>query len=483
MPPAPATRDLIGARTRPFRPVGDGSLQLLRTDGPWTAAEEVAAWLAAQPDLTDTVAISPTPLLDAELRRFGLPTTGCKESRGGGALLEVLPLVIGVGWSPADPRQVVELLELLETPVRKRVGRSLLRALGEWPAVGSADWDEALREGLEQIEDERDRGRVAERIEGIFRASADRRENHYPVSELRRRISVVQAWLRARREVSPGSDGDEGFSWSEALHQCASFEHLLDLAGLDSWTEAEIHRFLGEARGQLARETIHPAEAGIARVEAPGAIAGPARTIVWWGFDRETAPRPTRLPFSRVERNTLADAGIELPEPGREAQRLGSRWRRPLEQASEALLLVAPRMDEAGQESHPHPLWDEIRSAVDREGEAGHESLLVGRPLTAQGRSSLLRSARPLAPLPTAQRDWRVGAGSIHPRERESNTSAARLLGCSFRWVVQYGANLYGTERVEADVHPLPGRASHPDRPSAARRTRSGGREGAARGS
>ncbi len=46
----PARGDLGAARGGRFGPALDGSLQLLRPDGPWAAAEEVAAWLASQPD-------------------------------------------------------------------------------------------------------------------------------------------------------------------------------------------------------------------------------------------------------------------------------------------------------------------------------------------------------------------------------------------------------------------------------------------------
>ena len=98
-----ASGDLSGARDRGFQPSQDGSLQLLRSDGPWAAAVEVAAWLAARESTDGVVIVAPTPLLDSELRRFGLPATGACQTGGGSTLLEILPLVLALGWHPAAP--------------------------------------------------------------------------------------------------------------------------------------------------------------------------------------------------------------------------------------------------------------------------------------------------------------------------------------------------------------------------------------------
>ncbi|MDH3308700.1 MAG: hypothetical protein OEO77_14450, partial [Acidimicrobiia bacterium] len=130
------------------RAAGDGSLQLLRPYGPVGAAEEVAAWLGALPELAGTVVIGGDPVLDRALRDQGLPTAGAGWGRAPSALLQVLPLVLALGWEPADPQRAIELLTLPVCPVPFAVRRRLQDALREWPAVGSEVWDAGLAEGL-----------------------------------------------------------------------------------------------------------------------------------------------------------------------------------------------------------------------------------------------------------------------------------------------------------------------------------------------
>ncbi len=62
--------------------------------------------------------------------------------------------------------------------------------------------------------------------------------------------------------------------------------------------------------------------------------------------------------------------GIELPAPARLAAAQAQRWQRPLSQATHSLLLACPERDEAGDELHPHPLWDEVLARIGESGAA-----------------------------------------------------------------------------------------------------------------
>jgi hypothetical protein len=62
---------------------------------------------------------------------------------GGSTLLEILPLVLALGWKPASPEDAAALLGLPESPVPRGIRNRLRRALAQWPAVGSEAWCEA----------------------------------------------------------------------------------------------------------------------------------------------------------------------------------------------------------------------------------------------------------------------------------------------------------------------------------------------------
>ena len=155
LPLATSTGDLAAARDTGFAPHGDGSLRLLRPVGALAAAEEVAAWLASLPERERTVIVGGDPVLDAALRRHGLPTTGAEPSFRDGALLQVLRLALELVWSPQDPRRALELLSLPASPVPRGLRFGLINALSKWPAVDSDAWRTALAEGIEKLEADR----------------------------------------------------------------------------------------------------------------------------------------------------------------------------------------------------------------------------------------------------------------------------------------------------------------------------------------
>lgn len=204
--PAEAAGDLKAARIGGFRPRADGSLQLVRPVGPMAAAREVAAWLWGRGDLLDTVIIGGDALLDRELARFGLPALGAAGQPHDQTLLQVLPLVLEMGWSPPDPQRALELLSLPAGPVPRRVAWRLTRALQEWPAVGSERWQEELAQGLGGIEDADYRATVRARLEAVFAAGA--RQDGYPGAEIISRLELVDAWARGRMGLAGEDEKD-----------------------------------------------------------------------------------------------------------------------------------------------------------------------------------------------------------------------------------------------------------------------------------
>lgn len=438
--PAAAGGDLARAQTLAFRPEGDGALQLLRPHGPLQAAEEVAAWLAVRSALERTVIIAPDPVLDAALRRHGLPTTGSPRQAQDNALIQILPLVLALGWAPADPEQALGLLTLAEGPVPRRIAWRLARALHAEPAVDSDCWRETLRDGLAELASADERARVETRLRALLTAPVPR-GGAYPAAEVRRRLGELETWVRGRMTEAAV---DSLPAWTALLHAVGALRQLVEVSALAELTAPELERFIAGALEGDAPLPAFPAEAGLAAVQSPGAVAGPAACVVWWGFDLDSVPPLPVLPLTRAERRAFAAAGVVLPDAGDLAIAAATRWRRPLQQATEALLLVCPRTTADGGERYPHPLWDELEAEL--APGASLAALVRTTPVAAPAAER--RTARPL---PQPRRDWTVAPGTLRERARESPSSLAQLVGCSFKWAV---AKLGGVEAGETAALP-----------------------------
>lgn len=434
---APASGNLGAARATRFSPAeSDDSLQLLRALGALMAAEYVAAWLAGLSDLNSVVVVGGDRVLDAALSRHGLPTTGAPMEGSGNALLQLLPLVLSAAWSPPHPQRALELLTLPQSPVPRIVGRKLEEALHEWPAVGSTTWGEALSQGLAAIEEEEERARVANRLKILFNSSVPH-HGFYPVGEARRRVDMLVKWMHARQAYDKANKA----CWDAAIGQCAMLGRILDLTGLSEYSEPQIRRLVEDATEEASVVSEFPAQAGLAHVDLPDAIAGPAQCVVWWQFTHTSARTIDRLPLSRLELAALAEAGVEIPNPAQAAVAMAERWRRPLLQATEKLILVCPDRGFNGEPQYPHPLWDEIIANLADPSRPELAASLYRWELSPSGKCS--KKSRPLAAIPKPQRFWSPSR-DLEPREQESASSVGTLIGCPLNWVLHYLGRIRG---------------------------------------
>jgi ATP-dependent helicase/nuclease subunit B len=434
---APAKGNLLAAREKGFVPASrDDSLQFFEASGPLEAAERVAAWIAGLKDFSGVLIVGGDAVLDAALHRYGLPTTGGVNTTQDDTLLQVLPLVLAAGWAPPDPQRVLELLTLPRNPVPRGLARLLDRALHGCPAVGSETWNTAMQEGLAKIEDKEERARVAERMRVLF-ASPVPHKGKYPAAEVARRIAMLRTWLQGCRS---GEDADTA-PWDAAISQCTTVDHLIQRAQLKELGAAQLQRVVEDATAQVSGSSMFPAEAGLPRVHAPEAVAGPAECIIWWQFTDASVAGLSQLPFTRAEKDALAAAGVVLPDPASMAVARAARWRRPLLNATRRLILVCPERGPDGGTQNPHPLWDEILANLSDPSRPELAAVLKRRELAPASSRPIKR--RKLFPLPQAQREWHT-ALPIAPRGTESPSSAGTLLGCPLKWTLQYPGRIRG---------------------------------------
>jgi hypothetical protein len=230
---------------------------------------------------------------------------------------------------------------------------------------------------------------------------------------------------------------------------------MFEALGRATLNEPLLKRILDEAIRAIEPPPILPAQAGLAAVATPEAIIGPAKRIVWWNFSRNTVPPLTFPLLSCEEQSALASVGVVLPDSAILANSRASRWRRPLIHAEEQLVLICPAQDAAGNELHPHPLWDELLAASnDRAGN------LIGKKVL---HSYTLPCISPkLLALPQAQTSWRVPAGIITHRKKESPSSLETFLGCPLKWCLNYTAKIRGGHSATLpDLVPTLGSLAH----------------------
>ena len=445
-----AEGDLPVAQTGDDRHVAaDGSIQLVRPHGPLAAAEEAAAWLAHLPTIEGTVVIGADAVLDSALRRYGLPTLGAVELRDRDAALQILPLTLSLGWKPPDPEFVKEFLNLPLSPIPGRMRFRLLRALQEWPAVGSEVWKSELQEGLEEFDEDR-RRRIETRLATLFEPVAER-GHMYPCVSIRSRVEEVLSWSRARARADEGAVER---SCSLVISQCETLLGMIEASGLEYLRGPQVHRFVEEATLGLAPTPRFGAEAGLWSVERPGAVVGPARNVLWWSFRSGAAPVFSPPPLTPQERDDLRGVGVFLSDPRQVLLGFARRWRRPLEFAEENLFLVCPERHENGEDEHPHPLWDELLAST-----PGLDQVVVPAAISARE----IETYQPPSRRPPRPRlEWDVPVGLISKREVESPSSLDSQVGCPMRWSLMYQARLRaGRSRRLKEGFLLQGSLSH----------------------
>jgi ATP-dependent helicase/nuclease subunit B len=421
---AVAKGDLAGAKLGSFTPTGDGSLRLLQTPGPMSAAHEVAAWQCALDSLEGTVVISPAPVLDTALERFGLPTTGCSGATADDTLLQILPLVLKMAWQPPDPQKALDLLSLNVSPIPRGVRVRLASALQEWPAVGSQVWNRKLDEGLKAIPEKGRRQSIQERLQAIFGPCLSR--GSYPAKEIHQRVKVLMDWGRGRLGTA---EEDERPGWTAMLKQMENLTRLAQLCGLESLNAAQLRRAIHDSASEISLPPLSEAQAGVNIVKSPGSIVGPARRIIWWDFTLNGTNPPAPPPLTLAEKNELAEFGVALPEPGEEALLLSHSWRRPLQSAQKSLLMVCPARGDEGQEMFTHPVWDEIACS------AGDGKYLLSGPNL---KSCTAKEQRDSMTMPEPVTTWQGPLDTFNLRETESASSLQSLCGCPFQYLLQY---------------------------------------------
>jgi RecB family exonuclease len=412
--PNDAAGDLGAARASGFTPRGDGTLQLFRPYGALAAADEIAAAIAAFSDDSSILVIGPDAVLDVALARHGVPRVGADVPVPASAAL--LRACIETAFHPTNAAELHALICADPGPVPRNIAWGLAGALRKFAGRGSDAWRDALAAQLAVLDTDA-RDSVASRLTSLLDPLAPR-DGSIAMPAFEARMNTLATWARGR----------------DLLELAMRTEQLVQLLqGNQHVSRVALLRLCDE----LERTVVpgRSAELGLQSVIVPGAMVGPTRTVIWWGFTRDRASALPRLRLSNAERAAL---GIAAPDFGAVMAHEARLWRRPLDLTTDALVLVCPRTDAVGDPAHPHPLWDELVAVMPDASLQWH--LEVERPMLPGGVRA--RDQRPRS-RPLAQPfDVAHAPGPLGLRDEESASSVEQLLGCSLAYVLRYRGKL-----------------------------------------
>lgn len=436
----------------------DDTLILLKTDNEWEAAEHMALWLASKNEANDQVAIicgMDTSVLDQALKRHGLPRLGRTAPSRWREIQQLLPLTLANAWQPVDIRLVVELLSLTLSVFPKWVCKIILKAVAEEPGIGGRAWNHALSKVSEKYKDflaEKDDPESEEKAEALIRSIQSLLVNDrfdsvegIPEAKLSERCQVLidrLAWQAGDMPIL-----------TEVINQAREMQKLS--LGKGCIPRITLERMLDTIIGPgNTLDDINEEAAPWHVVDHPGQITDVRGEIIWWGFNTPATSSPTY--WSPQERSALATYGIFLEETRSFRSREAYDWQKGLMHADKRFIAIyISQID--GEESEHHPYWDTIWSAASRIAD-GLPNDAVKRYIYSEcsdfshigdwqfaGRKSTLQSVQKAETSPVTAR-YTVPSSVIKAAERLSYTQMNTLIGCPFKWTLEYHAGLQPAE-------------------------------------
>ncbi len=460
-------RALLAGVSTKDRPTlkADGSLLVLEADTPVEAAELTAS-LAGAVMLGDTTLVVSTEavVLDAALARQGLPTLGLATSSALRPHLQVLPLRLQLAFGPQDPFRAAELLLLPGGPLPGHARRRLLDSLNEMPGVGSPSWQDATKAILaEETARAERRGDSPTQAKAAAKTLSDRiaawfgGELHDPVEGIpavraAELCVLVGKWAGGRTgaavERAEESDdygpSDDAQLWAQSAAVARTLEQMLLTRPpgerLPQQTLMQLHDLAVGKGSDLAGFNQDAGRPAVAR--GPGEVIASSQNVIWWGCTRDADQGLRPEPWTDAEGATLRAAGVTLSGAGERRDAESSEWRRPILAARERAVLVRWRLVGA-EPTAAHAFFDELAVRV-APGALATCTVTSEQVLAGASFPAWQPTTAPVAPdPPMAQRPvWNVPAATVAPTREVSASSLQVLLGCPFRWALQYQASL-----------------------------------------
>lgn len=439
-------------------PLGEVTVLLARTE--WEAAEHTARWLAsADPasaapatghsgaDRPGTgraaVASASTALLDQELQLRGLPRIGVGSRSRWRALDQIIPLFFTVIWGPVDVQLLGEFLNLPVGPVRRGAARHLLRALSAQPGTGGEAWLRALQD----IGSDDTLGPdLAAELDRLFSAGLLRDDGTVSGSTVVERAQWLRTQLSRRVQLHPQLES--------VLSQLNEFTALID--GPEPVTRKIIARILASVIPASGSPLASGDAAPWVSLRGLSELCDDVDTLLWWGC-QDAGHAPPRH-WDDAERQALAAAGVDLPDPAALAE---LELAVAVDAARHCRRLLLVRAAEiAGEPTKSHPVVSSLAFSTlpaplpgtPEENKKAVEHAISAFTVTPAGlvrdgvwrlagRSTAVTPARP-SPARLLPAVHELGPRPAFMPARLSYSQLSTLIGCSMKWVLEKKARL-----------------------------------------
>lgn len=419
----------------------DGSFRIVRAESRLVAARWLAEEVKTEGALI--VAQADATLLDRTFEAAGVPLLGLKEHSAVRPALQLLPLALQLLWKPVDIRAVVEFLSHPVCPIRGYARRKLAAKLADKPGLSGSAWqrvkDDIAATYTDQAPD------VIAAIRNWIECDRYDPAEGVPVAVLSERVRRLAVFFHLR---SDSANQASALSASGAHAQCLDvLDSLRHVAPSSSLRPPQVAKLLAQATARGSSNPLLRAQVGATlAIDEPGAAIEPADHVVWWQLAMPSMPELP--PWSSTEIRQLAEAGVALPSMDDRLRWLARDWLKPVRAAGKKLTLILPPPG-----AEVHPLWLMIEA-------------LIPSPKIESIEDVALSNARleplPVRPLPALRRWWRLPAGSIPRRAKESHSSVAIFLDNPYHWVLRYPAALMLSRSLDiADGPRLYGLLAH----------------------
>lgn len=442
---------LSGGRPESIPWLDDGSIRIFRSPSTLDAANWLAKSLALDNKSVLLVVTDKAAVLDTTLVQNGLPAQGLSEKSAFRPALQLLPLVLSLGWKPLNFTNLLEFLMHPLCPIRPYARARLARKVADQPGIGGEGWEEALKDIRTHYGETSDD--VIQTIREWLECERFDMEKGAAIGQLFEKANAILKLFKEKTAHEP--DEAERKPLYAGQKQCeaviASLSTLM-AQGVGHLRPRQVEQVLTQATARGSGNPLWFAQAGsLHEIDHPGAAIASFRRVVWWRLTPGVAARLS-LPWSDEEIVALESCGALFPRPDAVQHQEVMCWLRPLLSARDQLDLILPA---EGEETHP--VWQLLES-------------LLHKPIIFKAQEMLQPALHfehattpPQRPLPAAKRWWILPEGAqIKIPEEHSFSSLNLLINDPYEWVLRYPAQLSVSRLLSVSDGPqLYGKLSH----------------------
>ena len=451
---------------------GDNSFVVIKARSKAVSARLISQWLAKESEqLHDkTVALLASQSageIDQALEAVDLPRLGFESPSPWRPVLQVLPITLDLLWAPLNPEILLQFLMHPVGPLVARIRKPLANIVAQSPGIGGEQWQAKLAELLEKEQlrehsTEKDFKQLKADIEYWFNSERFDPSEGLPIDVAKQRCIKVANWL-AQQQAKHQDESMRslfGAAHTQASEVNTALSNLLE-GGTENIKAEQLRYLLDQLTGagtgivDKYAECVADHPNWLVGAQQVDAFNQAVDTVIWW--DLESQGTVAGYSWSNKEIQQLASQGVLLPDLAKQLQYQAQSWLKPINAATDRLILVIHDTDEAH-----HPLWDQINSCAENWHEiSAEDAVLTTEPIASLNELSSVNT--PYNPLPSLRRWWQLeSANNLTKREKESYSSLENFFYSPYQWVLRYKARLSaGTLQALSDGDLLKGTLVH----------------------